>query len=337
VHVKKREQEVIMSVNKILVTGAGGFIGSHLAERLTELGYSVRAFVRYNSNNNWGWLEQSSYLKDMEIYSGDIRDYDSVRNAMKGCQEVYHLAALIGIPYSYESPLAYIKTNIEGTYNVLENARLGNFENVVITSTSETYGTAQFVPISENHPLVGQSPYSASKIAADQLSLSYWLSFQLPVKIARPFNTYGPRQSSRAIIPTVISQILSGKKKLALGNISPTRDLTFVQDTVEGFIEIAKTSKLTGEVTNIGSSFEISVKDLAIKIARLLNIDIDFQTVLERRRSENSEVERLFCDNNKIITNTKWRPQYSLKQGLQQTIDWIKNNIHIYKPDIYIK
>jgi NAD dependent epimerase/dehydratase len=326
-----------MSVNKILVTGAGGFIGSHLAERLTELGYSVRAFVRYNSNSNWGWLEQSSYLKDMEIYSGDIRDYDSVRNAMKGCQEVYHLAALIGIPYSYDSPLAYIKTNIEGTYNVLENARLENFENVVITSTSETYGTAQFVPISENHPLVGQSPYSASKIAADQLSLSYWLSFQLPVKIVRPFNTYGPRQSSRAIIPTVISQILSGKKKLTLGNISPTRDLTFVKDTVEGFIEIAKTSSLTGAVTNIGSSFEISVKDLAINIARLFNIEIDFQTASERQRPKNSEVERLFCDNNKIITNTKWRPQYSLEHGLQQTIDWIKNNIHVYKPDIYIK
>jgi len=326
-----------MSANKILVTGAGGFIGSHLAERLTELGYSVRAFVRYNSNNNWGWLEQSSYLKDMEIYSGDIRDYDSVRNAMKGCQEVYHLAALIGIPYSYESPLAYIKTNVEGTYNVLENAHLGNLENVVITSTSETYGTAQFVPISENHPLVGQSPYSASKIAADQLSLSYWLSFQLPVKIVRPFNTYGPRQSSRAIIPTVISQILSGKKKLTLGNISPTRDLTFIKDIVEGFIEIAKTNNLTGAVTNIGSSFEISVKDLAIKIARLFNIEIDFQTASERQRPENSEVERLFCDNNKIITNTKWRPQYSLEQGLIQTVDWIKNNIHIYKPDIYIK
>jgi dTDP-glucose 4,6-dehydratase len=326
-----------MSANKILVTGAGGFIGSHLAERLTELGYSVRAFVRYNSNNNWGWLEQSLYLKDMEIYSGDIRDYDSVRNAMNGCQEVYHLAALIGIPYSYDSPLAYIKTNIEGTYNILENARLGNLENVVITSTSETYGTAQFVPISENHPLVGQSPYSASKIAADQLSLSYWLSFQLPVKIVRPFNTYGPRQSSRAIIPTVISQILSGKNKLTLGNISPTRDLTFAQDTVEGFIEIAKTSSLTGAVTNIGSSFEISVKDLAIKIARLFNIEIDFQTSSERQRPENSEVERLFCDNNKIITNTKWRPQYSLEQGLQQTIEWIKNNIQIYKPDIYIK
>jgi len=326
-----------MSVNKILVTGAGGFIGSHLAERLTELGYSVRAFMHYNSNSNWGWLEQSSYLKDMEIYSGDIRDYDSVRNAMKGCQEVYHLAALIGIPYSYDSPLAYIKTNIEGTYNILENARLRNFENVVITSTSEAYGTAQFVPISENHPLVGQSPYSASKIAADQLSLSYWLSFQLPVKIIRPFNTYGPRQSSRAIIPTVISQILSGKKKLTLGNISPTRDLTFVKDTVEGFIEIAKTGILIGAVTNIGSSFEISVKDLAIKIARLLNIEIDFQTASERQRPENSEVERLFCDNNKIITNTKWRPQYSLEQGLQQTIDWIKNNIHVYKPDIYIK
>ena len=247
------------------------------------------------------------------------------------------MAALIGIPYSYDSPLAYIKTNIEGTYNILENARLGNFENVVITSTSETYGTAQFVPISEDHPLVGQSPYSASKIAADQLSLSYWLSFQLPVKIVRPFNTYGPRQSSRAIIPTMISQILSGKKKLNLGNISPTRDLTFVKDTVEGFIEIAKTSKLTGEVTNIGSGFEISVKDLAIKIARLFNIEIDFQTASERQRPENSEVERLFCDNNKIIKNTKWRPQYSLEQGLQQTIDWIKNNIHIYKPDIYIK
>jgi dTDP-glucose 4,6-dehydratase len=326
-----------MSANKILVTGAGGFIGSYLAERLTELGHSVRALVRYNSNNNWGWLEQSSYLKDMEIYSGDIRDYDSVRNAMKGCHEVYHLAALIGIPYSYESPLAYIKTNIEGTYNVLENARIENFENVIITSTSETYGTAQFVPISENHPLVGQSPYSASKIAADQLSLSYWLSFQVPVKIIRPFNTYGPRQSSRAIIPTIISQLLSGKNKLTLGNVSPTRDLTFVKDTVEGFIEIAKTNSLTGAVTNIGSSFEISVKDLAIKIARLFNIEIDFQTASERRRPENSEVERLCCDNNKIITNTSWRPQYSLEQGLQQTIDWIKNNIHIYKPDIYTK
>jgi len=326
-----------MSANKILVTGAGGFIGSHLAERLIELGYSVRAFVRYNSNNNWGWLENSSFLNDMEIYSGDIRDYDSVRNAMKGCQEVYHLAALIGIPYSYESPLAYIKTNVEGTYNVLENARALELENIIVTSTSETYGTAQKVPIAEDHPLVGQSPYSASKISADHLALSYFLSFRQPVKIVRPFNTYGPRQSSRAIIPTVISQILSGKKKLTLGNISPTRDLTFVRDTVEGFIEIAKTNSLTGTVTNIGSGFEISVKDLAIKIARLFNIEIDFQTALERQRPENSEVERLFCDNKKIITNTKWRPQYSLEQGLQQTVDWIKNNIHICKPDIYIK
>jgi dTDP-glucose 4,6-dehydratase len=326
-----------MSANKILVTGAGGFIGSHLAERLTEHGYSVRAFVRYNSNNKWGWLDNSSYLKDIEVYSGDIRDYDSVRNAMKGCREVYHLAALIGIPYSYDSPLAYIKTNIEGTYNILENARLGNFENVVITSTSETYGTAQFIPISENHPLVGQSPYSASKIAADQLALSYWLSFQLPVKIVRPFNTYGPRQSSRAIIPTVISQILSGKKKLTLGNIYPTRDLTFVKDTVEGFIAIAKAGKLTGSVTNIGNGWEISVKDLAIKIGLLLNTKINFQTALKRQRPVSSEVERLFCDNNRIMTTTKWRPQYSLEQGLQETIDWIKNNIHIYKPDIYVK
>jgi dTDP-glucose 4,6-dehydratase len=326
-----------MSANKILVTGAGGFIGSHLAERLTELGYSIRAFVRYNSNNNWGWLDNSSYLKDIEVYSGDIRDYDSVRNAMKGCREVYHLAALIGIPYSYDSPLAYIKTNIEGTYNILENARLANLENVVITSTSETYGTAQFIPISENHPLVGQSPYSASKIAADQLALSYCLSFQLPVKIVRPFNTYGPRQSSRAIIPTVICQILSGKKKLTLGNIYPTRDLTFVKDTVEGFIAIAKSGKLNGSVTNIGNGSEISVKDLAIKIGRLLNVEIDFQTASKRQRPVNSEVERLLCDNNRIMTTTKWRPQYSLEQGLQETIDWIKHNIHIYKPDIYVK
>ncbi len=326
-----------MGSNKVLVTGAGGFIGSHLAERLTELGYSVRAFVRYNSNTNWGWLEQSSYLKDMQIYSGDIRDFDSVKKAMSGCDAVYHLAALVGIPYSYDSPLAYIKTNIEGTYNILENARLENLENVIITSTSETYGTAQFIPISENHPLVGQSPYSASKIAADQLSLSYWLSFQLPVKIVRPFNTYGPRQSSRAIIPTMISQILSGKKKLTLGNISPTRDLTFIKDTVEGFIEIAKTTSLTGSVTNIGNGFEISMEDLATKISRLLNIEFDLQTVSERQRPGNSEVERLFCDNNKIITNTKWHPQYSLEQGLIETVDWIKKNIHIYKPDIYIK
>ena len=326
-----------MTAQKVLVTGAGGFIGSHLTERLTDLGYDVRAFVRYNSGSNWGWLEKSPYLSKIEIYAGDIRDYDSVRKAMQGCKEVFHLAALIGIPYSYDSPLAYIKTNIEGTYNILENARLSGLENVVITSTSETYGTAQFVPISEVHPLVGQSPYSASKIAADQLALSYWLSFQLPIKIVRPFNTYGPRQSSRAIIPTIISQILSGKTNLNLGNITPTRDLNFVVDTVDGFINIAKTAKLNGEVTNIGNGSEISVKELALEIARLCNVKIKLQSSPERKRPEKSEVQRLFCDNSKIRKKTKWRPRYSLEQGLRETIDWIKQNINYYKPDLYIK
>jgi NAD dependent epimerase/dehydratase len=326
-----------MTAKKVLVTGAGGFIGSHLTERLTELGYDVRAFVRYNSNSNWGWLENSPYLPNVEIYAGDIRDYDSVRNAMQGCKEVFHLAALIGIPYSYDSPLAYIRTNIEGTYNILENARLACLENVVITSTSETYGTAQFVPISEKHPLVGQSPYAASKIAADQLALSYWLSFHMPVKIVRPFNTYGPRQSSRAIIPTIISQVLSGKTSLNLGNITPTRDLTFVSDTVDGFINIAKTAKLNGEVTNIGNGSEISVKDLALEIARLCNVKIKLQTSQERKRPSLSEVKRLFCDNSKIRKKTKWRPQYSLEQGLLQTINWIQQNMNCYKPDLYIK
>jgi NAD dependent epimerase/dehydratase len=320
-----------------LVTGAGGFIGSHLTERLTELGYDVRAFVRYNSGSNWGWLEKSRYLSKIEIYAGDIRDYDSVRMAMQGCKEVFHLAALIGIPYSYDSPLAYIKTNIEGTYNVLENARISGLENIIITSTSETYGTAQFVPMSEEHPLIGQSPYSASKIAADQLALSYWLSFGLPVKIVRPFNTYGPRQSSRAIIPTIISQILSGKTSLNLGNVTPTRDLNFVIDTVDGFINIAKTARLNGEITNIGNGSEISIKELALEIARLCNVKIELHTSSERKRPDKSEVKRLFCDNSKIMKKTKWRPRYSLEQGLYETIDWIKQNINCYKPDLYIK
>ena len=332
-----RQRSVIMSVNKILVTGAGGFIGSHLCERLIELGYRVRAFVRYNSQSSWGWLDNSPYLKDIEIFSGDIRDSDSVRIAMKDCKEVFHLAALVGIPYSYESPLAYVKTNIEGTYNVLENAKLSTLENIIVTSTSETYGTAQFVPISEEHPLVGQSPYSASKISADQLAISYWLSFHAPIKIVRPFNTYGPRQSARAVIPTMISQLLSGKQKLNLGNILPTRDLTFVKDTVEGFIEISKAKNLIGEVVNIGSGFEISVRDLALEIGRLCGKEFEFETAKDRIRPENSEVERLYCDNTKIMKHTNWRPKYSLTQGLTETINWIKNNINICKPDLYLK
>jgi NAD dependent epimerase/dehydratase len=326
-----------MSSKKILVTGAGGFIGSHLTERLAELGHNVRAFVHYNSSNHWGWLENSSYINDIEVVSGDIRDFDSVRRAMKNCTDVFHLAALIGIPYSYDSPLAYIKTNIEGTYNILENARNLNLESIINTSTSETYGTAQFVPISEEHPLVGQSPYSASKIAADQLAISYWRSFKLPVTIVRPFNTYGPRQSSRAIIPTVVSQILAGNKKLNLGNLTPTRDLTFVEDTVAGIIAISRTNKLRGEVTNIGSNFEISIRRLALEIARILSVKIDFQVSPERQRPNKSEVERLYCDNSKILKYTKWHPKYSLEKGLELTIDWIRKNTQLYKSKIYVK
>lgn len=273
----------------------------------------------------------------MEIFSGDIRDFDSVRRAMKGCREVFHLAALIGIPYSYDSPLAYIKTNIEGTYNVLENARDLNIDNLLVTSTSETYGTAQFVPITEKHPLVGQSPYSASKIAADQLALSYWLSFGLPVKIARPFNTFGPRQSSRAIIPTIAGQILAGTRKLNLGNLSPTRDMTFVADTVEGMIKISRFKKLNGSVTNIGSGFEISIKNLALEIADICRVKINFHLSKDRQRPKQSEVERLYCDNSRLVQNTKWQSQFTLRQGLEQTIDWIKDNLHHYKTDIYIK
>jgi len=227
-------------MNKVLITGAGGFIGSHLAERCVELGYRVKAFVRYNSKNDWGWLEHSKYKDDIEIKAGDIRDYDSVFNAMKRCNTVFHFAALIGIPYSYITPLGYIKTNVVGTYNVLQAAKELDLDNILITSTSETYGTAQYVPIDEKHPMVGQSPYSASKIAADQLAISYYRSFKLPVKIVRPFNVYGPRQSARALVPTIITQILDRKSKIKLGNLTPTRDLTYVKDTVDGFIEIFK-------------------------------------------------------------------------------------------------
>jgi NAD dependent epimerase/dehydratase len=324
-------------MKKILITGAGGFIGSHLTEKLTALGYEVRAFVRYNSENSWGWLDSSAYLEDIEIFAGDIRDYDSVRKAMDGCSQVFHLAALIGIPYSYHSPLAYIKTNIEGTYNILECARMLCAENVIITSTSETYGTAQFVPINEEHPLVGQSPYSASKIAADQLAISYYRSFGLPVKIVRPFNTYGQRQSARAIIPTIIAQILSGEKKIKVGNTFPTRDFTYVLDTVDGFIEIGKKNKLNGKVINIGTNTEISVKELVMLISNLCGIRTAITHEDERIRPDGSEVERLVCDNRKIFRNTKWRPKYSLKEGLQETIEWFEKNLQHYKAEIYNK
>ncbi|MGE5351523.1 MAG: NAD-dependent 4,6-dehydratase LegB [Acidobacteriota bacterium] len=322
-------------MDKILITGAAGFIGSHLTELCVELGYSVKVFVRYNSKNNWGWLENSKVKNEIEVVTGDIRDYDSVNNAMQDCRTVLHLAALIGIPYSYVSPLAYIKTNIEGTYNVLQAAKVLNYENVLVTSTSETYGTAQYVPIDEKHPSVGQSPYSATKISADQLAISYYKSFNLPVKIVRPFNTYGPRQSARAIIPTIITQILSGKTHLSLGNLTPTRDLTFVKDTANGFVEILNANGLYGEATNIGMKSEISVGDLVLMIGKLMQTELHIETDNQRVRPANSEVERLFCDNSKLVSNTNWKPAYDLESGLLETINWLKENLHYYKAGIY--
>lgn len=322
-------------MKNILVTGAGGFIGSHLTELLVEKGYNVRAFVHYNSWNKWGWLDASNVKKDVEIITGDIRDFDSVNAAMQGCDAVFHLAALIGIPYSYVSPQAYIKTNIDGTYNVLQSARQLDVEKVLVTSTSETYGTAQYVPIDENHPMVGQSPYSATKIAADQLAISYYRSFNLPVKIVRPFNTYGPRQSARAIIPTVIGQILNGNQQLKLGNLSPTRDLTFVKDTARGFLEIALANGLYGEITNIGMREEITIGNLVHLIARLIGTEVEILSDEQRVRPDKSEVERLFCENTKIKTLTNWSPNFTLESGLTETIDWIKNNLSSIKSDIY--
>ena len=322
-------------MSKILITGATGFIGSHLAELCVQEGYDVVAFDRYNPNNHWGWLENSKYKNDFEVILGDIRDYDSVSKAMEGCDAVFHLAALIGIPYSYVSPLAYIRTNVEGTYNVLEAAKNMELEQILITSTSETYGTAQYVPIDENHPLVGQSPYSASKIAADQLSLSYYRSFNLPVKIVRPFNTYGPRQSSRAVIPAIITQGLKGNSEIKLGNLSPTRDMTFVHDTCVGFLEIYKSDRLFGEVANIGMNQEISIGDLAMKIIHFLDLDISITEDTIRVRPENSEVEQLRCNNEKLLKNTDWHPDYNLEKGLLETIDWFKNSSHMYKSELY--
>lgn len=322
-------------MKNILVTGAGGFIGSHLAERCVELGYKVKAFVRYNSRNDWGWLEESKYKNEIEVISGDIRDYYSVYNAMKGCNTVFHLAALIGIPYSYITPLGYIKTNVVGAYNILQAAKEQNLDNIMITSTSETYGTAQYVPIDEKHPMVGQSPYSASKIAADQLAISYYRSFVLPVKIVRPFNVYGPRQSARAVIPTIIMQIVNGLKKIKLGNVTPTRDFTYVKDTVKGFIEVLKSKDLFGEIINVGMKEDISIGDLAKKIAKLMNIEIEILNDEERIRPKGSEVERLMCDNSKLLANTNWKPEYNLMLGLLKTIEWFKFHQSFYKTSIY--
>lgn len=323
---------------KILVTGAGGFIGSHLTERLAEEGHEVRAFVRYNSLSTRGWLEnlKASPAKDgIEILAGDIRDMDSVRRAAAGCSAVFHLAALIGIPYSYLSPLAYIKTNAEGTYNVLEAARGLGIGRVVHTSTSEIYGTAQYAPIDEKHPVNPQSPYAASKSAADHMALAYYRSFGLPVTVIRPFNTYGPRQSARAVIPTIASQLLAGKTKIKLGNTAPTRDLSFVTDTVNGFVKVGLCDSAVGEAVNLGTGREISIGALARKIAATVGCGLEIEEDPERFRPEKSEVERLLADTSKARALAGWEPEISLDEGLKRTVGWIGENGASFREDAY--
>lgn len=331
------------SRKRVLVTGADGFIGSHLTEILVKKGYSVRAFVYYNSFNSWGWLDDTppDLLKNIEIFSGDVRDPHGVKKAMEGCEAALHLAALISIPFSYHSPDAYIDTNIKGTLNVLQAARdLGNLP-VIHTSTSEVYGTALRVPIDEDHPLQGQSPYSASKIGADQLALSFYRSFELPVTVVRPFNTFGPRQSARAIIPTIITQLAKGAKKIKLGSLTPTRDFTLVTDTCLGFIAALENSPFKGEVINLGSGFEISIGDLGRTIGELMNVDVTVEEDAQRLRPKNSEVERLLSDNTLAKKIINWQPRVGgmegLKQGLNETIQWFCNseNLKSYKPEVY--
>jgi dTDP-glucose 4,6-dehydratase len=320
---------------KILITGAGGFIGSHLTEKLYSLGYMVKALVHYNSRNSWGWLESLKCKNHIEIISGDIRDADIVRYAMRDVETVFHLAALIGIPYSYYSPEAYVETNIKGSLNIFQAAKDLGVKKVVTTSTSEIYGTAQSVPITESHPINPQSPYAATKAAADLLALSFYRSFNLPVAIVRPFNTYGPRQSARAVIPTIISQILNGKKKIKLGALTPTRDLTYVEDTVSGFVRAGECSGAIGEIINLGSNLEISIGDLARLISKYLNQNIKIESEKDRQRPVKSEVERLVADNVKAKRILNWAPEYTLEKGLKKTIGWFKKNRGIYKSEIY--
>jgi dTDP-glucose 4,6-dehydratase len=324
-------------MQKILVTGADGFIGSHLVEELVKIGKKVRAFVYYNSFNSWGWLESlpADIKNELEIFSGDIRDPNGVREAMTGIDEVFHLAALIAIPFSYHSPDSYVETNIKGTLNVLQSARLLDTKRVFITSTSEVYGTAKYVPIDENHPFQGQSPYSATKIGADRLAESFYRSFSLPVTIVRPFNTYGPRQSARAVIPTIISQLLSGAKEIHLGSLSPTRDFNYVKDTVNGFIEIAKSEKTIGEEINIATQKEVSIGDLAQEIISQINPNAKIVCEKQRLRPEKSEVNRLLGSNKKIMQLTSWTQRVSLSQGIENTIAWFSKNLNRYKTDIY--
>ena len=330
-------------MKKILVTGADGFIGSHLTEELVRRGYDVRAFVLYNSFNSWGWLDHChAKLKGkFEVFAGDIRDPHGVKEAMTGCDAVLHLAALIAIPYSYHSPDTYVDTNIKGTLNVLQAARQLGVEKVVHTSTSEVYGTARFVPITEHHPLQGQSPYSASKIGADQMALSFHSSFNTPVSVIRPFNTYGPRQSARAIIPTVITQIAAGRRSLKLGAVHPTRDFNYVADTVGGFLAALESERGIGEVINIGSNYEISIGETVQLIAEVMGVSVEIETDQERLRPDKSEVERLWADNGKARELLGWEPAYGgregFKRGLEQTVDWFREpgNMKNYKTDVY--
>lgn len=322
---------------KVLVTGADGFIGSHLTESLLEKGYDVKAFAYYNSFNTWGWLDTlpEDKKKEIEVFTGDIRDPNGVRTAMKGVDEVFHLAALIAIPFSYYSPDSYVDTNIKGTLNVLQAARELETQRVLVTSTSEVYGTAQYVPIDEKHPFQGQSPYSATKIGADRLAESFYRSFQLPVSIVRPFNTYGPRQSARAVIPTIITQLLAGRTEIKLGSLTPTRDFNYVKDTAAGFIAIAESDRTIGEEINIATGREISIGDLAKEIIAQINPQAVIVCDEQRLRPEKSEVNRLLGSNEKIKRLTDWTPKYTFEQGIRETIEFLKNNLSAYKTDIY--
>ena len=319
---------------KVLVTGAGGFIGSHLTERLIEAGADVRALVRYTSSGTWGWLDQSPLQDDMDVVAGDIVDRDSVQQAMQDREVVFHLAALIAIPYSYHAPALYVRTNVEGTLNVLQAARELHVERIVHTSTSEVYGTAQYVPIDEAHPLQGQSPYSASKIGADKLVEAYFVSFELPVVTVRPFNTFGPRQSARAVIPTIITQCLAGDT-VRLGNVSPTRDLNYVANTVDGFLRAASIPEAVGRTINLGSGREISIEALAGLIARLMGKEVTIQSDERRIRPDKSEVERLLANSALARNLLGWEPAVSLEEGLEKTITWIEQHLERYRPGVY--
>jgi len=322
---------------KILVTGADGFIGSHLTEELVKQGFDVKAFSLYNSFNTWGWLDTlpQGIMENVEVFTGDVRDPNGVREAMKGTDAVFHLAALIAIPFSYHSPDAYVDTNIKGTLNVLQAAKQLDLDKVLITSTSEVYGTAQYVPIDESHPYQGQSPYSATKIGADRLAESFYRSFGLPVAIVRPFNTYGPRQSARAVIPTIITQLLAGKEEIRLGSLTPTRDFNFVKDTAQGFIEIYRSDKTVGEEINIATQNEISIGELAEELIKQINPQAKIVCDEERLRPEKSEVNRLLGSNEKIKMLTDWEPRFTFEEGLAQTIDFFRDNLEKYKVDIY--